>query len=225
MRRVNDDVPRVDFAAMAHRIADEFERLPAVPLPVDPAELRRQRLERSGLALPDDDLEAVLAGHLGDTLALREAKAWADRPDAFLLLTGPSGRGKTMACAWLLGERGGYSVTGPDLVRLQATAPHDRDARAKLDNLYEARTVLLDELARDDEPQKHEKTAVFGFINARQGPRGKRTLLTTNRDVHYLLKRYEDVTLHRILRQGLHVILDQEPDLRISRFRKRPPSR
>ncbi len=212
----------VDFEARLRQLEAEHGR----PRPAgavsweEHPQSREARLSRSGLELPEEDRDAILHDRLGATLALDKTKAFATGRDSFLLLSGPTGRGKTLACAWLLAERGGYCVTGPKLVRLQASAGFDRSSRDQLDNLHAAHTVLLDELARDDDLQKHEKTAVFELINARVGA-GKRTLVTTNRAPLYLHKRYESFVYNRLTAQGNVVLLEGEPDLRALRAARR----
>lgn len=205
----------VDFVAKLQQLEAEHGRPRAAGSVAweEHPDSREARLSRSGLELPEKDRRALLLDRLGDTLALERTKAFADGNDAFLLLSGPTGRGKTVACAWMLANRGGFCVTGPKLVRLQASAGFDRSSRDQLDNLHAAHTVLLDELARDDELQKHEKTAVFELINARVSA-GKRTLVTTNRAPLYLLKRYESFVYNRLHAQGQTVMLEGEPDYR-----------
>lgn len=209
---------KIDFMAKAREIEQDRARPVTVPLLPDE---RRLRLERSGLGLPGDIEGDILAKRpLIDSLALRETKAFMAGSDAYLVLCGPTGRGKTVSCGWVLADCGGFCVLLPKLLRLQASAGFDRDSRAQLDNLHAAHTVVLDELARDDELQKHEKTAVFELINARQG-RGKRTLITTNRNPVYLRKRYEDVVFNRLYAQGKMVLLEGEPDYRMLRAAQR----
>ncbi len=211
----------VDFFAKLRDYERQGGPLTLVGTPTRLPDERRERLERSGLGLPGDvEDDLVLGRPLIDSLALRETKALMQGGDSFLLLSGPTGRGKTLACGYVLAEHGGFCVLAPKLARLQASAGFDRDSRAQLDNLHAARTVVLDELARDDELQKHEKTAVFELINARQG-RGKRTLITTNRSPLFLYRRYEDFTFNRLRAHGKTVLLEGEPDYRAMRIKAR----
>jgi DNA replication protein DnaC len=214
-------VSNVDFRAKLREMnAAHGEPMLTGPQVFAPDE-RKLRLERAGLGLPGDIEDDILRGRpLIASLALTETKAFMDGSDSYLLLSGPTGRGKTVSCAWVLANHGGYCVSGPKLTRLQASAGYDRDSRAQLDNLHMARTVVLDELARDDELQKHEKTGVFELINARQ-ERGKRTLITTNRAPLYLYKRYEDFVFKRLRAEGKTVLLEGEPDYRELRIRAR----
>lgn len=212
----------VDFVAKLRQLEAEHgqPRAPGTVTWEEHPHSREARLSRSGLELPAEDRDNILCDRLDRTLALEKTKEFAAGRDSFLLLSGPTGRGKTLACAWMLANLGGFCVTGPKLVRLQASAGFDRSSRDQLDNLHSAHTVLLDELARDDDLQKHEKTAVFELINARVSA-GKRTLVTTNRAPLFLLKRYEAFVFNRLHAQGQTVLLEGEPDLRALRAHRR----
>lgn len=217
-RRVSHDY----FMAKAMEMCDVSERVKADIRP-QPSHERDDRIDvlvKSGLNLPADDEDSIADDAIFATLALRATQEFLDSDQSFVLLSGPTGRGKSIACGWVVSRCGGLAITGPELVRVHAAAAWDRSAQDLKDRLYAGRLVVLDELARDDEPLKHEKTAVFGLINARQG-RGKRTLITTNRSPQELEARYDEFTFNRIPRQGKVVLLDGEPDYRLLATQRR----
>ncbi len=202
----------VDFFKKLRQMEAEHGA-PKAPRPMTFAETPAERLQRAGLGLPGRTVAALLQGTFLDSKALDATRAFMESDDNYLLLAGPTGRGKTMSCGWVLAQHAGYCITGPSLIRLHQRAPYDKSAADKLDNLHAARVVVLDELARDDEVQKGEKTAVFEIINARQ-ERGKRTLITTNRKPLELYQRYDNVVFNRLRAQGSLVLLEGEPDYR-----------
>lgn len=199
MRRPDFDALVADLAARGPT-ADELA--PAL------AEVERQaridRLKDSGIAevITPADVAAVAADALDETHALRAVRRWvnarsgsATSPYAFLGLLGATGRGKTVAGAWLVARLGGAYVTAEALRR--AYTGHWRD-RQKFERLTSTRVVVLDDVGTEAE-EESARACMFELINLRS--RGW-TLLTSNLSREEFDERYDDRTLGRIEGNG-----------------------
>ncbi len=206
---------KAGWLAVVESLEPVTDAMRAARLTEDAHKRRAENLDRARLrCLPAEAHRLIVTDRLTPTIeALEVTRAWVKTGRPFLVLGGHTGRGKTVACAWTLAEHGGMYVDGPELVRL-ASSWNQQDAD-RLRALEGARLVMFDELARDDELTRGEKTAVFRFLNERQGAR-QRTVIATNRHPQYLLQRYEAHTMHRIKQLGWQVWLTRDGDLRLA---------
>lgn len=193
-------------------------------------ELSRQRADRldpehefsAGAAILSSDREAIVRGTLTTTHALRVVQAWhglyagagdslAARPEfvPFLTLYGPTGRGKTVAAAWLLATEGGLYVSVAELCK-RVTSSHWRDT-PWADRVLRSRVVVLDDVGTE---QDDGRAAMFEFVNRRQGLTRAMTLITSNLTGREdFLQRYEERTVRRLEHVG-RLVLCKGPDLR-----------
>jgi DNA replication protein DnaC len=127
-----------------------------------------------------------------------------------LALLGPTGRGKTVAAAWLLADLGGFYTTGEELRRAMRSY-NPRDAELLL-QLYRARSLIVDDLGTEQDLES-ARTALFEVVNRRMGLPRAYTVLTSNLSREAFAERYGERTLRRLEHQGLVVEVEGE-DLR-----------
>ncbi len=219
MNRADSSDVRRDFLAIAEDAmqyaisAEEAEALRAR----DAREARRGRLARSKPAVLPEDIESIIDGDLAPTPALEwvqrlrryqlrrreKAKAGGDapfgRPLNMLALCGDTGRGKTLAAAWLLAEEGGYYATADEL-RRKVTSPGWKD-RDWFDGFCAGGCVIVDDIGTEMDPAG-ANLALFEVVNRRASLAGAYTLLTTNLTEAEFRARYDLRTVRRIEHAG-----------------------
>lgn len=222
---MRDQAPRrVDFFTA---LADEA--LAAAPGPEEQrkaeerleAAQREARLVESGIrgSIADEDFRSACAGTLKDTHALRSVVRWVNarsgsstRPLSTLVLVGLTGRGKTVAGAWLLAKLGGRYVTA-EALRRAVIGTHWRDAET-LRDLLNTRCVVVDDAGGEHEANG-AKAAMFEFLNRRVGHSRAWTLVTANLTAAEFAERYGERTVRRIEHLGAIVEVSGD-DLRRS---------
>jgi len=234
-----------DFRALAERAAahapDDAEHERDAERVLRAA--RELRLETMREVLPEEDYDAIVRGvilplpkdarglemepaeiaplelGLTQTPALRFVRAWHDkrrfatRPFSFAVMLGDPSVGKTLAAGWLLAQVGGAYVTAETLRHIvKSNYAADRDAFYRL-----TRTplVIVDD-AGTEQDEETAKSALFEFINARQGVRNGWTVIPGNLNEEDFRDRYDYRTIRRIEHQGAIVTVGGQ-DLR------RPP--
>lgn len=186
--------------------------------------LRAHLVKESEIEIPEDDAMAIAEDRLGgvqcdercatfrarneDTADCKRyhsdamVKRWLARagaafgppPPQFLALCGPTGVGKTVACAWVIAEYGGgHAVAAMDLVDAQRSRPKA---------LFESRVLVIDDLGTEDSDPRRFASALNNVINKRHRVRWKLTLFTSNLSRAALAARYDQRTIHRIRRLG-----------------------
>jgi DNA replication protein DnaC len=212
MRDRSHDVPqRADFfsaiaeEAKAFAPSDEEARKAEQRLDM---QQREPRLDESGIrgSITEEDFRAICAGSLQDTHALRTVQRWVNarssgstRPLSTLVLVGLTGRGKTVAGAWLLAKLGGRYITAEALRRV-VVGSHWRDA-ATLVDLLNTRCVVVDDAGGEHEANG-AKAAMFELVNKRVGHGSAWTLITANLTAAEFAERYGERTIRRIEHQG-----------------------
>lgn len=184
-------------------------------------ELRAERLERSGVsgAVTAEDFEAVCDDTLKSTHALSAVRRWLvgraknPRPFTTLALVGETGRGKTLAGAWLIAKLGGYYTTADGVRRLFSSYGW-KDGQ-KLEDLMRSRVLVLDDVGTEQRPEE-SVPAIYEVVNARAGLARGWTLITGNLAEDVLRARYGERTIRRIEHQGAMFTV-KGPDLRRGR--------
>lgn len=229
-------------------MAEENAALAAPPLAerfVQQPHERAANLEASGIlrVLPDADYTALVRDEFGIvTPALDAVRRWhnirtgsASRPMTFMLIAGLTGRGKTLALAWLLARYGGRYVQAETLARLADSKL--RDDRVAFEQMLDERVLLIDDLGTENSATL-AAAAFTKVVNERQrefwgkrpDPQMKRavddlrhlrwTAMSSNLYLKHpdtkaneFLKRYDERTLRRIEHQGAAIQV-AGPDLR-----------
>lgn len=225
-----DEPIRPDFAA----ILSQLEARGAIATPeqierYERAQRRDMRLEAlssSGIHLPDDDRQAVLAGTLDRSKpAFAAVATWArgaprrGEPTvgctpAILVLCGAAGVGKTVAAAWWLSHVRGRALTITEAIRIylrwkRSTYRHE-EAEASLDTLARMDCLVLDELGQESDDDASLAREVLHWIVDRRQDVRRRTLVLTNLTAEDLRDRfvrgaYDGRTADRLARHG-HVV-------------------
>lgn len=172
------------------------------------AERRETQLVETGVrgAITDEDVRAICTDSLAETHALRSVTRWfqarsagSPRPLSTLVLVGLTGRGKTVAGAWLLARLGGRYVTA-EALRRAVVGTHWRDG-VVLADLLNTRCVVVDDAGGEHEANG-AKAAMFEFLNKRVGDSRGWTLVTANLTAAEFAERYGERTVRRIEHQG-----------------------
>lgn len=218
------DVPqRFDFMALANdesawRSTADVQRSQEL---LD-REAREQRLmdDRCGIrgAITAEDRAAIVSDQgLRNTHALRAVQRWfnvrsgsVQRPLGALALVGNTGRGKTLAGAWLIARLGGQYVTAESL-RRAFVSTHWRD-RGVLDELCNQRCLMVDDAGTELDAITAQ-AAMFEVVNRRMGNPRAWTLITANLTAGEFRERYGERTTRRIEHQGAIIEVEGE-DLR-----------
>ncbi len=185
-------------------------------------ERRAACLDATRCAITPEDRLDIIRDALRPTQALRTTQAWtasvvrprpgAPPPEAFLVLIGERGRGKTVACAYVAANELCRFITGPELSLLHVRARFDKRAAEELLQVHAAGLLILDDLCRDNCPPKEEADAMYNLLQART-TRGYHTLVTTNLGLSGLRERLGDYVADRFEHAGLIVKLTG-PNLR-----------
>ncbi len=210
---------RVDFKRIAEELAATAPSREELDQEASSVErlVREQRLEDSGIdgAITAEDRERVLSDALIGTHALRNVRRWMTerrnrrlaRPLTTLTLVGETGRGKTLAGAWLVSRLGGVYVTAETLARASA-ARFGRD-RENFERWLDARVLIVDDLGTERDADL-AKGALWDVVNARIGSDRAWTLLTANLEVAAFRERHGERTIRRIEHYGAIVTVNGE---------------
>jgi len=181
--------------------------------------MRESRLNDSGVrgAITDEDFGWIAGNAIPiETHALRSVRRWmhirsgSAKPLTTLALTGLTGRGKTLAGAFLVSQLGGLYATAETLRRM-FVSNHWREG-AELQRLLGARCVVVDDLGGEHDANT-AAAAVFELVNMRSGSSRSWTLLTSNLPDSDFRERYGERTIRRIEHRGAIVEVSGE-DLR-----------
>lgn len=172
-----------------------------------------------GLRLPIDagDESMLLDGRLRLDVgaSLKAVREWAaaDAVPSWLWLTGPVGRGKTLAACWAVFEHSPSVYLGArELERLQMTRFGD-EAVTRYEDLCRRRgLVVIDDIGREDDAARMG-SALLDMVDGRRGSR-HRTIAITNLTPDALRKRYPDKRLWSRLDASARFVVDAGPDLR-----------
>lgn len=200
-------------------------RVGVVVLAEDP-EIREQNLQNANVegVITELDWRAVVADTLDlSTHPMRAVRRWVhirgeqhSKPIAVVVMLGLTGRGKTIAGAWLLASLGGVYITAEELCRLMAS--NYAASVTEFDRVMRARVLFIDEIGFEEDAAK-AAGMLFRVINRRQGLLRGWTLLAgnlalaTKDGTNEFLERYGERTVKRIEHVGYFVEVDGD-DLR-----------
>lgn len=172
-------------------------------------EIRESRIERLGkdarLITPADFGRVVSTepGAMDGTKAWRLVERFARSGKCFLVMSGPRGVGKTVACCALKARLGGLIVSADEMTRAHRNE-HQEALRCR-SAMADVSTLIIDDLGLEGDVDAGVR-AFQATINERQGP-GMRTVVTTNLSKTQIVTRYDARTTERILHGGAIVEL------------------
>lgn len=201
---------RIDFLSVAREMA---ERAPSAAELAEAdahieAHAREQRLVESDVlgAITEEDRAGIVGDKLAVTThALATVQRWivarsgSAKPLTTLALVGETGRGKTVAGAWLIAKLGGTYVTAEHVRRIYRSGrPQDG---AEFARLLSTRVLVLDDAGTEDDAAS-AMASMFEAVNKRTGLARGWTLITANLAEPEFRSRYGERTLRRIEHQG-----------------------
>lgn len=170
--------------------------------------LRAARLARHPLGLTPEMAQAITAGTLPTSPALRVCKRWLANPKAppILVLCGGTGTSKTVTAGWALAERDGDYVRALDLAERHRPQFEERERFEAL-HVKRARLLVLDDLGTEKLNAKGERDsrflpALYDVIDQRNAVmvHGEwvqlLTLITTNLGEEAFMKTYAPERRH-----------------------------
>lgn len=171
---------------------------------------REARVRALRLPVTTDDEQALIFDTLEPTRAVQAVRRWYATEAPLLVLSGPPGRGKTLAAAHTIVRHGGRYVRALDLGRLYL-AQFGAEV-VERSELARAQGVLVcDDLGTEHNPDA-VGTALSELLDARR--RGQRSIWATNLDQRAFGERYPDARLHSRMAQSAHWLIDAGGDLR-----------
>jgi len=137
---------------------------------------RNRRLIESNACVTEEDHRRIVRATLSPTQPLSQVRPWSTTGQAFLVLLGPTGRGKTVSAGWWHANHGGIAVTARELCI--AHAQEHAEARKLRALVASERLVTIDELGHERDADEAE-SGIFETVNMRL-KRGFKTLLLGN---------------------------------------------
>jgi DNA replication protein DnaC len=179
----------------------------------------RKRLDGFKLPLTAADeamlLEETLDLAFGKSIAgivAWEAESYTQHP--WQLLIGSTGRGKTLAAAWMLNRVGGRYLKARDLERLYA-AQFGKESDAFREWKANKELLVLDELGTEHDSAVLT-AALLDLVDCRRGL-GHRTIAIANMSEAALRARYPDLRLWSRLGECARWVADAGADRRVKR--------
>ena len=173
--------------------------------------LRREHVQRLGLPVTDQDVEALALDELDTTRALVQAQKWHSGPGSLLVMSGTPGIGKTVAAALLLLEHGGRYVRALDVARLFLAQFGDEIGQRQ--KLVECTGLLVVDDIGTERSVEAMQVALFELLDARRRD-GRRSLWITNLARAAFEQRYGDPRLLSRLAQSALWFVQAGDDLR-----------
>lgn len=174
---------------------------------------RKSQLDALNLPITAADQDRLLRDQLDMTCSVTAAVAtWLPSPVPWVVLLGSTGRGKTLAAAWALMQRGGRYVGARELERL-ATARYGDEAET-FTALLATRTLVVDDIGRERDAGGMT-AALLDLVDERR-KRGQKTIAIANIAKAAFLKQYSDERLlSRLAEPGIAAwVSDAGEDLR-----------
>jgi DNA replication protein DnaC len=177
---------------------------------------RSARLERSGVLteLSDDVRVHILADQLGVHEAVEATRKWmSDRArKPWLVLSGKTGTGKTVAAADALAEEGGVFVSAEEVV--VAFASMFGVESEKRERMLRSRLLVLDDVGTEKDKDRM-LDALVALLSRRASATLTPTILTLNLNAKSFRERYENERLLSRFSQSVHwVALQTKEDMR-----------
>lgn len=173
---------------------------------------RRQVMEEYGARVPAETADAFVKASLRPTKALQATREYLQSSEAFLLLSGGVGAGKTLASLWALSEVSGLLVRSPDLGPALDPWKGDPD-RIETFRPSWPRLVVLDDLGVERTEDARWGSCFDELIDCRQGKIGGfqlRTIISTNLTPEQIKARYSERARSRIRASCRTVLLPTE---------------
>ena len=195
----------------------EVERKAQEAAKAQELERHRRRLLAQVRGQLTKPIEAAMAsgGPLEATQALRGTQEWLSTPRPFLVLSGGTGTGKTVAAVWAMVTR----FSDSQFVRAARIGPHyerwSSDREDKIEPLdIDAGLLIVDDLGMESLEDRRSMLALEAIANDRQIPE-RRTIFTTNLDLDGIRHRYgHDSRFISRLTQGATVVTLSGSDMR-----------
>lgn len=202
-RKEWDGIEWVPAGTLARRAAQE--------------ELRRRdaSFAASGCVVTDAVYDAIRKASLRETSATRALEGWwpaRDKP--WLVLSGPTGVGKTVAVAHALWMRGGRFVRADELVRLFASMFGEQ--YEKQQELRDAYMLVIDDIGGELD-QTRMLPALLDLLDSRKSALRGPTIVTTNLSKKDFAARYGNERLLSRMAESVHWASLSGEDLRRSK--------
>ena len=142
-------------------------------------EALRQKIRALRLPITAEDEEMLVLGELSDTKFLRNVRTWLTTDRPWIVLSSPTGRGKTLAAAEAIARerRRSWYMSARELERIFTARYGDEVEKQQV--LIDCRGVLvLDDIGTERDP-RGMGAALLALVDARRGV-GHRTIATTN---------------------------------------------
>lgn len=179
----------------------------------DKRDLRLYHLRKSGIlrVLPDEDADAVINVRCDASYkCLAAAEYWRRTRSPFLFLLGTVGRGKTVACASALADRGGIYFRARWLE--QVFAANFGEGLRRQDSAFSTRMLVIDDVGTERNSEAMS-AALADIVDARQGG-GSKTIIAANLTRQQIEERYFDERTTSRLARIAKYIGDDGDDMR-----------
>jgi DNA replication protein DnaC len=176
-------------------------------------EAKRKRLQASGARLTDAMTTALVSNSLRLTEPLRAAQEWfSTRPCPWLVLSGGTGTGKTVAAAALvIANHSAHWVRSDDLVRTFAGFFGDAAERQK--QLKSSPFLVIEDLGVELDAARM-LPALLEVLDDRLSASTTPTVITTNLKKQQIAERYPNERLFSRLREHAHWVSLTNEDMR-----------
>jgi DNA replication protein DnaC len=171
---------------------------------------RGERLDAFRVPLTCADTELVARDQLDPTRVVKMARSWLATDKPLLVLSGPPGRGKTVAAADALVRVSGRYTRAGDVARL-FLAQFGDEVREREALIRERHLLVVDDVGTEMRPDAMG-VALIEMLDARR--RGQRTLWVTNLSRGDFEGRYDDSRLRSRMAQSAVWCVDNGPDMR-----------
>lgn len=195
------------------------EWLPAGTLAARKAKLERyareERWRACGCPVADDVADGLRTGSLAQTDALDALDAWTkERTKPWLVLSGPTGCGKSVAVAKVLWDQGGKFVRADELVRLFASMFGDQYEQQQ--KLRSSPQLVIDDVGGELDAARM-LPALLDLLDGRKSARNSPTIVTTNLSKKEFASRYANDRLMSRMAESVHWAAVGGEDLRRKR--------
>jgi DNA replication protein DnaC len=154
-------------------------------------------------AITNSDWFLIATDQLEETRSVRAVRAFVRDLDAsYLVLTGVTGCGKTVASVWGIAQVGGYYLDAKHLERTFASQFGEPVAEQQK-ILSKIGLVVIDDVGTETNRETF-MSSLFEVLNRRQGG-GRKTILTANETREHFLQAYGDARIASRLKRATFV--------------------